>query len=163
MANNMNPLLTTIQNGVKAKLPANMQEPFQKVTIAGMKLMFDPQSHDLLVKGLKQTPNMTDNVGRCAAGAVAFMFQKSNHTMPVKVVAPASIYLMCEMLDFLEKAGKIKITKDVVAQSTKAAAATLMKKFGVNPGVVQKAKTQNAQPAPTAKPKGIINQVQGAA
>lgn len=161
----MNPLLTKIQNGVKAKIPANLQDAFLRTTLAGRKLMFDPQSHDLLIQRLKQTPDLVVNAANGSANLVAYMYKESKKTMPAKVIAPAAMFLLCEMLDFLERSGKIQITKEVIAQATRSVAGATMHKFGVNQQTMAAMKANGAQPAPpvSAPPQGIIAQAQGAA
>jgi len=56
---------------------------------------------------------------------------QSGKRMSVPAAMPASIYLMCQMLDFAEQGGMLKITPDDVATCTQATTNAVMDKFGI--------------------------------
>jgi hypothetical protein len=159
-------ILQKIEDGVQAKVPQPLQAAYQKIVIAGMKIMFSAQTHPFMVKQLTKPGDQVDHVAQYIAGLLGVMYKQSKNTMPLKAGIPAAVALMCEALDFLEKAGKLQVTKDVIAQCTKGVAAYVMQKFGVTPQrLAQMKQQQPAQPAPAAAPAsapGLIQQQQGA-
>jgi hypothetical protein len=166
-----NPTLQKIEEGVQAKVPQPMQAAYQKIVLAGMKIMFSAQTHPFMVQQLSQKGDVVDHVAQYVAGLLGVMYKQSKGTMPIKAAIPAATALMCEALDFLDKSGKLKITDQVVAQCTKGVAAYVLQKFGVTPQRLaqmkagQGAPAQSAPPAtptPPAAPQGLLSQPQGA-
>jgi hypothetical protein len=70
-----------------------------------------------------------------------------------------------EYLDLIEKAGKIKVTPDVIAKATQSVSDAVLPMFGITPDkmnkLVQQSQQKQGQTPP--KPQGIISGAQGVA
>lgn len=169
----MDKLLTQVKQGIEAKIPPNLQEDTQKMVVAGMKIMFDAQTHQMMMKQINQSGDITDNVAKGIGALMSIIFRSSKGAPPIDAAVPASILLMVEALDYLAQTGKIQITPDIVAQCTKTLMAYMMQKLGLTPEKIRQLQSgQGAQPAvqmPTVQsgpqagaPAGLISQAQGA-
>ena len=89
----------------------------------------------------------------------------------MKAAIPAATILLCEALDFMEKAGKVQVNPNTLAQAMQALASSLLQLFGVTPdklqGALQQAQGQQAtqqpqQATPSAPVGGILSNAAGA-
>lgn len=85
-------------------IPEPMKVPLQKVVLAGLKVMFSPQSHGLMQKQLQAPGPMPQKLGQGVAGLVCLLFQQSKRTIPPQLLIPAGVILMGHVVDFLKKA-----------------------------------------------------------
>lgn len=128
-----------IADDMASQIPTNFQEAFTRVVKAGMKVMFNEQTHDLMIEQLQQEGDFAENVGMAIAGLMLLLYEKSNQTMPMEVIIPAGIYLLGEGGDFIEKVTQQEITPDVSATAIQIMIDTLMEKFGIDPKTVYSA------------------------
>ena len=89
---------------------------------------------------------------------MTILYQQSKKTMPITVMGPTAFLLMLEGLDFLEKAGKIEVTPDLLDEATKDFGSSFLQLFGVTPEKMQSmiAAKQGGQPQPPTPPAGIL-------
>lgn len=152
-----NAILQQIEQGIQAKVdPAKMND-FQRIVTAGLKIMYDPKTHPLMVRQLSKQGDPADIAGDGAASLVALIYKESKHTMPIKEGVLASQIWLCEGLDFMAQSGKIQITNDLVARATKSLMAHILQLFKIDPRRVnQAALAGQAAQGQSAKPPGII-------
>lgn len=157
----MNPQLQKIKDQITAKVPAEKKEAYQRIYLAGMKVMFDAQTHKLMLQALNKPGELSENIGEGIGQLLGTLYQESRKTMPIDVAMLAAIDLMCEALDFIEQTGKAEITNDLIAQSAQAVLAHTAQIFGITPqmmaDVVRKAQA-GQQPGQQPEPAGLINQ-----
>lgn len=169
-----NPLLQKTEQAVLAKVQPNLQMALQRTVSAGLHIMYGSKGN-ILAQQLSKTPDYAHNVGEGAAKLVGILFHQSKNTMPMNVAVPAATIFMCEGLDFLEKAGRVQVTPELLAETTQDMGASVLQLFGVtqdkmqqmiaqkaaqgSPGQAQAGASPMAAPTP---PPGIINAAQGA-
>ena len=156
----------TPQN-IKAKLniPPNLQNAFDRVTTAGMKVLYDPATQDEIKQHLAGPGDMGTKLGEGIATVVLHMFKESNGTMPPNIMIPAGIYLVAEAADFLSQSGKFQIADSDVGAAIQILIQALMKAFGINGSNAQQlaGQLQGQSPSsPAPAPGGIIQSAQGA-
>lgn len=159
----VNPLLTKIEQGIEAKIKPENKQAYTRIVIAGMKVMFDEKTHQMMSDQLKSSNDIVKNVAEGIAGLMMLLYKESKEKMPMVAAIPASIVLMAKALDFAEKTMSVQITPDMLAKVTQATSEAVLLKFGITPEMVQDAvnKHQSGQGAsmpPPAKPTGLINQ-----
>lgn len=114
------------------KVPPELQEAYNKVVIAGMKVMFDPATHQMAMKAIEGDGPIGDRVGKGIAGLIATLFKKSNNTIPPQVIVPATVALTMQACDFMKKTGQQISDKDV-GDAVNTAVRTVLTMFGVDP------------------------------
>ena len=92
------------------KMPPELQEAYERVVIAGMKVMFSKETHRIMLKEMQQPGPVAERLGRGIAGLMLLLVKESNNTMPPQVIIPAGLELMMQAVDFMRKTGMGKIT-----------------------------------------------------
>lgn len=140
------PILKQIQDGIDAKVSPNLKRDYLAVVVAGMKVITDPKSSQRIVQKLRTTQNLPQDVAQGTANIMALVANSSNGNINVPAAMPASIVIMCQILDLAEKTAGLKLTPDIAAQCTKATADAVLEKFGADDqkvnAVVQSAQAQ---------------------
>jgi hypothetical protein len=178
LSQDANPVLQQTEQKMQAKVPPQFQSAFQKIIAAGEKVMYSPQTRQMTIAQLKKPGDPAQVIGAAVAKLYGVLASQSKGTMPPQAGIPAITVLLCEALDFAEKAKLVKVTPQVLAQATHALMASLMQLMGVDQKKLalmaqnaQQRQAQQGQPAqptqpaqPAAQPAGgLVAQAQGAA
>lgn len=127
-----NPELQKVIQAQTAAVKPAMRKAFDKIVLAGMKLMYSPQMEEHFITQATSGPP-AQAAGQGAAKLVGLMLSKSKGTAPFAAMVPAGIVLLCECLDAMEKAGKAQVTPDLVAEAVKEFGSALLQMLGVTP------------------------------
>ncbi len=135
----MNPLLQKIIDGVTEKVIPDNQDEFNRVVLAGKKIMFDPKTHANmeLVKNPQSRKDPIGTISKGITGLMWVMYQQSHQSMKPQVMVYAGIVLMCHAFDFAERGLGIKVTPDIVARTTEALAQAILERLGITPDILQ--------------------------
>lgn len=124
------------------KMPPELQEAYDKVVIAGMKMMFSKETHRVMLKELQREGPVSDRLGKGIAGLMLILFKESNATMPPSVIIPAGIELLMQAVDFLRKTGLEKVTNEDIGNGMEQMISIIAQKFGASPESLQQALNQ---------------------
>jgi predicted nucleotide-binding protein (sugar kinase/HSP70/actin superfamily) len=157
----MNKILTDIAQGVTDKVPAQNKEQFDRVVLAGKKILFDPKFHQNmeLVKNPESRKNPVDTISTGVAGLMELIYLQSNKKYSPNAVIMGGCILMCEVLDFVERAYGIQVTNELVAQTWKMTMDKVMRRLGITPEALQQAIQKGAKEIQDSK-AGIAPQGQ---
>ena len=126
-----NPLLQQSMDDISAKVPPKYQDALKRTVLAGMKVMYDENTAEFVNAQMSQPGEPADNVGTGVFLLMLMLYKQSKNTLPVPVIAPAGVVLVCEALDFLEQSGKLKADEDMLANATQAFLGQVCKTFRV--------------------------------
>ncbi len=165
----MNPILEKTRQETLAKKP-KLVKPIEKTVEAGKKVMYDEQTREMAVQQLSAGSD-PESIGSAVAKLAIILLNQAKGTMPMEVLVPAATILLCEALQFLEDAGSVEVTPDLLDQCTMAMTSALLQALGATPeqiqGYIDKARggaQQSAPAQPAAQPAGgIVSAAQGAA
>jgi hypothetical protein len=121
----------TIKNNIQ--MPPELQEAYDRVVIAGMKVMFSKESHKLMLDELQKKGPIGQKLGMGIAGLMLVLFKESNETIPPQVIIPAGVNLLSRAADFIRKSGIDSITNADVGDAMEIMISTILQKFGVSP------------------------------
>jgi len=124
------------QVDAQIKVSPELKEPYQRVLLAGMKVLFDPQTHELALKQLEGPGPIAERLGKGIAGLMLTLFKESNRTMPPQLLIPAGTALLVRAADFLEQGGAEQVGNAEVAQAMVVMTDSLMAAFGLDPNKV---------------------------
>lgn len=127
-----NQFLQAVEQAVMEKVPQDKRGAFERIVAAGEKVMYSPQTRQMLDNQLSQQGDPAEIAGEGVAKLFGLLFKESKGTMPMEAGIPAAQVLLCEGLDFLEKAGRIQVTNEVIGHATQAMVAYLLQLFGVS-------------------------------
>lgn len=143
------------------KLPPELQSAYKRVVIAGMKVMFDPKTHQLAMEQMKGDGPIAQRLGTAIAGLMLILFKQSNNTMPPQVLIPAGTSLLVRAADFLQKGGAEQITTKDIGGALEVMITTLLSKAGMDPEKVMN--SGGAAPEQGTPPAGLVDQAAGPA
>jgi hypothetical protein len=163
-----NPMLQQAEQGIEAKVPANLKDGLDKVVHAGLTILYSPKLAQQRNERIAATTDPVKDVGEGAARMMSNLFQQSGKKMPMQLIVPAAMILGFEYLDLLGKAGKAEVTPDLIAKASQSIADSLLPLFNVTKeqlaGMMAKAQGgQPAAPTPAAPSAGIIGTAQAGA
>ena len=115
------------------KMPPELQEAYDRVVIAGMKVMFSEESHKMLLQFMEGEGTPPEKLGKGIAGLMLILFKESNETIPPQVIIPAAVQLLMRAADFAKKSGMEDITNEDIAGGIELMIAIVLEKFGVDP------------------------------
>lgn len=146
------PQIAQVQDAVRNSIPAQYRVAAQQIVLAGMKVMFSDQTHPLMMAALRSDSDLAHGVGMGVTQLITLLFRQSKGQMPIPAIIPAAILLVCEALDFVEKAKIGQVTPQVIAQAVQVVTAYLMQKMGLTPQKISQIAHQNAQGQPGVAP-----------
>lgn len=154
----MNPILQKIQDGVEqiASDPES-KDQYDRIVLAGKKIMFDPETHDKI--SWMQNPTDLATLVTGVADLIAIIGEKSNNTMQDDPAAGAAVSLVMEALDFAERAQGVAITQEM-ADSAVMATNEKMQGGGQSEQPQEPAapqQTQQSAAQPPGQARGLIN------
>jgi hypothetical protein len=127
-----NPLLQQTEQAIQSKIKPQFMPQFQKAVTAGMSLLYSPALHQKMVAGIQSSSNPEQNAALGAANLVGTMQNQSKNAIPVQLVAPVALVLMCEILDFISQVGKVQVTPQLIAQCSQDTAHAVLVMMGIN-------------------------------
>lgn len=127
-----NQLLQQVEQAVTEKVPQELRNAFERIVTAGIKVMYSPQTRQMLANQMNQKGDVAEIAGQGVAKLMAILFKESRGTMPMDAGIPAAQVLLCEGLDFLEKSGRVEVSPDLIGAATEAMFAYLLQLFGVS-------------------------------
>lgn len=121
----------TIKNNIK--MPPELQEAYERVVIAGMKIMFSKETHRIMLKEMQRPGSVAERLGTGIAGLMLLMVKESNNTLPPPVIIPAGMELLMQAVDFLRQTNMEKITNKDIGDAIEVMISVILQKFGVAP------------------------------
>jgi hypothetical protein len=133
-SNLQNQTLNQIETGVEQKIGPEYQQMYKSIILAAMDLAFSEKTHAQLLKGMQSSPDVPKNVSLIVAGMIGIIFDQAQQDPNTFVPAamPASIVIMCQVLEFAEQSGMTKLTPELIAQCTNLTSQAVLKKFGID-------------------------------
>lgn len=132
-----NPMIVKAEAAIDAKVSKTDKSAYDKIVLAGMKVMFSKETHGPLMQGLQESEDKLKTAIEGVIGLLGILYKESRNTMPVGPMILAGQSLMMEALDFMEQGGMVEVTPDMLAQATQSYIETLLPKLGVTPDRMQ--------------------------
>ena len=115
------------------KMPPELQNAYDRVVTAGMKVMFSKESHRAMLQEIQRPGPLDKRLGRGIAGLMLMLFKESNGSIPPSVIIPAGVKLLMEAVDFLRDSGLEKPSNADIGNGMEIIIYTILDKFGVPP------------------------------
>lgn len=153
----MNPILEKTSAAVLEKSDQRLQPVILKLVEAGKKVMYSERTRDLALEQLQGGAD-PEAIGSGIAQLAGILFTESQRTAPMEALMPAAVLLLVEALAFLEEAGAVEVTPDLVAESTSALGSSFLQLIGVTPEKLQQMMA-GGMPAEGGSPEGMAPEV----
>tara|TARA_R110000868_G_scaffold99049_2_gene272760 strand:- start:870 stop:1370 length:501 start_codon:yes stop_codon:yes gene_type:complete len=125
--------LSTKDVSKNINVPPELQEAYERVVIAGMKVMYSKESHRMMLKELQKEGPLDQRLGQGVAGLMLLLFKESNETMPPEVIIPAGVQLLMEAVDFMRNTKLANPTNGDIGNGMQIMITIILEKFGVSP------------------------------
>lgn len=153
---NQQPQITSEALRAKMKLPPPLAGPYQKVVLAGQKIMFSETMLPQIQALMKGPDPLGKKIGDGATALLAILIDQSHHTLPPQLLIPAGMEFCTDFAELLRHAG-MQVADTDVSTGIETMIATVMQKLGVTPdklaGLAKgQAPQPGAQPAAPQQP-----------
>jgi hypothetical protein len=145
-----NPLLVKTEEAIRAKLQPDQVKHFEKIIVAGLRVMDSEQTHQLIAGQLKTQAEPTEIAGAAVAKLLGILINQSKGAMPMKAGIPAATVLLLEALDRMEALGKIEVSNQTLEAAMHSMTSALLQMFGVTPDKLSAMMKAKEQPQPEA-------------
>ena len=147
-----------IEEEILRSAPPEMRSKIERMVIAGRKIIYDPQTNQMLLEQFQNLPagSDADRLAQGAASIMSMIAEQSKGPFPADAAMPAAVIIMADVADFLGEAGMIEVTDDLIAEATQALAGYMLKKLGIGPEELAQAQggQQSAPQQQTGAPTG---------
>lgn len=153
-----NQMLAQAEQGVQSKVKPELRAGLDKVIQAGLTILYSPKLEEQRNQMIANSRDPAKDAAQGAARMVSNLYQQSAHKMPTDLIVPAAMVFAFEWLDLVSKVGKLEITPDVIARTTREVGSAVLPLFGVTPDKLTQLqglaeKQSRAQPVvPSAMP-----------
>lgn len=132
-----NPLLQQVVEQVEAQVPADLRNTYDRIFLAGQKVMYSPETREMMMRQFSSQQNIAEAAGEGIAKLFAMLISESKGTLNMKAAIPAMTALLCDGLDFLEGAGRVRVDERVLADATSEMGSAILQVLGVTPEKMQ--------------------------
>lgn len=133
-------------SGVEKSVPPEMMEAFERVVLAGKKVMYSPQMEDTIKQELAGDAPIEKKLAEAITGLMVMLNQQAKPRIPEQVIVPAAIELLYDAADFVKKAGLAPdITPEQVKTATQLMTMLILKGSGANDQQIGEAMTGNVK------------------
>lgn len=115
------------------KLPPELQKAYERVVVAGMKMMFSKETNKYMLQQLEGEGSMAEKLGNGIAELMIALFMQSNKTMPPQVIIPAGTELLVQAADFIKKSELAPVTNQDIGDGVQTMMAQIFRQFGIDP------------------------------
>lgn len=150
-AEGANPQQPQYRSRVIEAIPQNMRPAFEKIVLAGLKVLYSPEMKDEIQKELDRDVPVWQKLGEGVAKLLVMLDQQSKKTMPQQLIIPAAVEIVADAADFIAQSGE-EVSPDDLQKATAYVAICIAKIYRVPDDQIprmfgQGQVAQQAQPA----------------
>jgi hypothetical protein len=134
----------SLSQQVKAqiKVPPELREPYERIVLAGMKVMFSEETNEMAMQSLQGEGPIEQRLAKGICDLMVLLWQESNQSMPPQLIIPAAVELLAEAADFLVEAGVEQIEPQQIGEAMRLMIGMILQRFNVTPETMQKGAAQ---------------------
>jgi hypothetical protein len=149
----IDPIIAKVQQSI----PAQLKDIYDKAVLSGMRIMFDRQSHHMMLDALDAPGPLATRISNGIIQLMYLLWTQSNKTLPPQIIVPVTLTLTLKAFQFLQESGEPDADKQALGDATQQAVEGIMARFGVKgmqDGGAQAGADPAAPSAPAAAPTG---------
>lgn len=101
-----------IEQGIKDQMKPEEVKNLDRVLAEGNKLLFGKDTHYELMDGLKDSQDISGDLGNGAFTLLMMLYKGGGYTMPPELMMPTGAILLARACAFLSQSGMIPVTDD---------------------------------------------------
>ena len=119
---------------VMKQLDQNQQSVVKQIVNAGMKLLFDKETHNALFDSIRPEDEvpLADELGSGATNLMLMMHQKSKGSMPPEAIIPAGAILLAKACEFIDQSGMAPIDDQTYSDAMELFTVAIQDKLNPN-------------------------------
>lgn len=142
----------------KQGIPPELRPLFDKLYLGGMRVMFDPNSHQMMLDELDKPGPLATRISNGVITLVYLLWQKSNRTLAPQLLVPAALVFTCEAFRFLQESKDPEATAQVLGEAIAGSVQGILDRAGATqdklPALLQSQK--GGQPAAQPQQGGLL-------
>jgi hypothetical protein len=132
------PVLQASEDKIEGGLTDANKPNYQKIVVAGMAAGL-ARGPDGILASLLKSPDPVRDAARGAVALVLILRRDAHGVMPLKAMIPAAMTLMLRALDFVNRAGKVKVGTPELVRAIHIFTNEMFGKFGITPAMLHSA------------------------
>lgn len=132
------------RTGANKAIPAQLQDMYQRIVLAGAKIMYSPEMKDVVSEQFKRQVPPWQKVGEGAVGLMGIILQQARPVPPPEIIVAATIELAGEVAEFFGEAG-LQISEDDRKKALQFASITILQGLGAKPDQIMQGMVQGGQ------------------
>jgi hypothetical protein len=142
-------------------VPENLRDAFERVVLAGQKIMFAKEMQDDIAQELQREGETFKKLAEAVLGLIGLIAREAKGKVPPEVVVPAAIELLHEAAAFAQESGKIEVSPEELKQATQYLVILMLKGQGASDQEIEQAFVGNEQETEqgSEQPEGAGNGV----
>ena len=142
------------------KVPAELQEAYDRIVLAGKKIMFSKETNKAVLDAIKGEGSLGIRLGKGITTLMMLLHRQSQGTMPPSLLVPVGVCLLAEAADFIRQGNIEPINNVIIAEAIQVFIEAIIQNFGGDPNGMyatfeQLEQQQGSQPQPTQQPGGM--------
>ena len=160
-----NAIAEKVKIAVESKVEPAFKKAFDKIIIAGMKVMHSPETRDMTEKQMMAEGDPIENAAEGVAKLLILLFAESKNTMSMKAGIPAAQVLLLEGMEDMEELGLLEVNNQTISDATEKMMAYILQLLGIDKskmGEYMKAGSQVAKEGAPNAANAVGGIIQGA-
>lgn len=117
----------------REQIPQEQLDIFDKVVLSGMRIMFDKQSHQMMLDELNKPGPLATRISNGMIALIYMLWEKSNKTIPPQLIVPVTLTLTLRAFEFLLESKDPDATREVLGEAVAESVEGVMSRFGATP------------------------------
>ena len=123
---------TELRSQLKNNIPPQMRDAYDRVVAAGMKFMFDRNTHKFMQQEMQREGQIDDKLATGVLGLIEMLVSQSKGAFPQQLIIPAAIELMLHAADYAAQTGSAEVTPELMASAIQKFTIALFQKAGID-------------------------------
>lgn len=112
------------------EVPPNLKPMYDKIVLAGMRIMFSKGSHQLMVSQLQQEGPLAAKLSQGIVSLMYMLWSQSNKSIPPQLIIPAAVALTVRAFEYVQKSGDPEASPQVLGDAIDGTIEGVMRGFG---------------------------------
>ena len=127
-----NAIAEKVKIAVESKVEPAFKKAFDKIIIAGLKVMHSPETRKMTEKQMMAEGDPIENAAEGVAKLLILLFAESKNTMSMKAGIPAAQVLLLEGMEDMEELGLLEVNNQTISDATEKMMAYILQLLGID-------------------------------
>lgn len=120
-----------LQSALRENVPPKYRNAYDRVVVAGMKLLFDKSINRKIMAGIDSKRPPDDLISDGVASLLLMLVKQSKGTIPQQIIIPAGVDLALQFTEFLQRTETVDVDEQMLASAMQKMIFKVFEAFGV--------------------------------